>query len=137
MTRKRLGAAQWARLLEEWAHSGLSVPAFCQQRGLSSSTMKGWLYKPELKGAVGNTCRARRAARTTPTETSMPSRSVSSPGFVPVRLTETAAVQASETNQRTAAIAVILGGGRRVVVEQGFDPETLRQVVAALESGSC
>lgn len=136
MTRKRLGAAQWARLIEEWAQSGLSVPAFCQQRGLSSGTMKGWLYKPELKGAVGNTCRARRVPRTTPTETNMPSPSVPSPRFVPVRLTETAAVQASEPNQRTA-IEIILGGGRRVVVERGFDPETLRQVVIALESGSC
>jgi hypothetical protein len=134
MAKSRLGAAYWAKQIEEWAHSGLSVPAFCQERGLNYGTMKGWLYKPEFQRAIGSIRRGRRVPRVETVEMSTPS--VSSLGFVPVRLAETAAPGVSESNQGTA-IAVILGGGRRVVVERGFDPETLRQVVTALEAGSC
>jgi hypothetical protein len=35
--------------------------------------------------------------------------------------------------QTRSAIEVVLGQGRRIAVGPGFDPETLRQVVAILE----
>jgi hypothetical protein len=134
MAKNRLGAAAWAKLIEEWKHSGLSVPEFCQQRGLSCGTMKGWIYKPGLRRAIENTQHVGRIPRREPTE--RPPASATPVEFVPVRLAETTAPQASETTNATA-IEVILGAGRRVIVERGFDPETLRQVVAALESDSC
>jgi hypothetical protein len=34
-------------------------------------------------------------------------------------------------------VEVVLGMGRRVTVEAGFDPETLRRVVAVLEGRPC
>jgi len=134
MARNRLGAAAWAKLIEEWKHSGLGVPEFCQQRGLSCGTMKGWIYKPGLRRAIENTQHVGRIPRKTPTERHPPSDTPVE--FVPVRLAETTAPQAIETTKSTA-IVVILNAGRRLVVERGFDPEMLRQVVAALESGSC
>jgi hypothetical protein len=52
MARIRRQAAEWAALIEQWRQSGLSLPAFCQQRGLSRGSMQNWVYKPELKRAV-------------------------------------------------------------------------------------
>jgi len=134
MAKRRLSAAQRSSILEEWVQSGLSVAAFCRQRGLSYSTMKGWLYKPGISRAIESAHRARRAVLTKPAE--LRERSVSSPKFVPVQLVQSSGLPVGPTAERQA-IAVVLAGGRRVVVDQGFDPETLRQVVAALEAGSC
>jgi hypothetical protein len=134
MAKRRLSAAQRASVLEEWVQSGLSVPAFCRQRGLSYSTMKGWLYKPGLPRAIESAHRDRRALRTEPTRSRMPS--APSPEFVSVQLAQVPRLPVGPPAE-PQSIAVILGGGRRVVVERGFDPETLRQVVSALESSSC
>jgi hypothetical protein len=45
MARRRRPAAEWAALIDEWQDSGLSLPAFCERRGLNPGTMRGWLYK--------------------------------------------------------------------------------------------
>ncbi len=52
MARRRLGAAEWAELIDQWQQSGPSLPDFCHRRGLNDGTMKGWLYKHALKRAV-------------------------------------------------------------------------------------
>lgn len=38
---------------------------------------------------------------------------------------------------RAESLEIVLEGNRRVVVERGFDPDLLRQVVTAIESWSC
>ena len=38
----RRGAAQWRELIEEHASSGLSIAAFCRERGLPSSNFYQW-----------------------------------------------------------------------------------------------
>lgn len=40
--RQRLGADRWAELIAEQANSGLSVLAFCRDRGLAPSTFQSW-----------------------------------------------------------------------------------------------
>jgi hypothetical protein len=92
--------------------------------------MQNWVYKPALKLAVENARRASETRGRAPVVTAdLPTPP---PAFLPVRL---AAVTVPPTgpNHHTA-IEVVLGEGRRIVVGPGFDPETLRQVVAALES---
>ena len=129
MTRRRLRAAEWAVLIEEWQQSGLKLPEFCRQRGLSRGTMQGWVYKPALKRAIAS---ARLDGQITAAVSSHEVASpVSSPAFLPVRLAEVAAPSPEPAVR--AAIEVVLGAGRRVVVGPGFDAETLRRVVAALE----
>ena len=129
MARQRYRAAQWAVLIDEWNASGLDLPEFCRRRGLSRGTMQGWVYKPALKRAIES---ARldgqiKAARSSH-EVAPP---VPSPAFLPVRLAEVAAPSPEPAGR--AAIEVALGVGRRVVVGPGFDAETPRRVVAALE----
>jgi transposase len=126
MARVRLRAADWAALIDEWRQSGLSLPAFCQRHGLSRGTMQNWVYKPALQRAVEE---ARREARTDRTPPSDPA-----PAFLPVRIAEAAA--RGEVSDRTG-VEVVLGPGRRIVVAPGFDPETLRRVVAVLEGRPC
>jgi hypothetical protein len=43
MARTRLAAAGWAALIDEWQDNGLSLPAFCERRGLNPGTMQGWV----------------------------------------------------------------------------------------------
>ena len=129
MARQRFRAAQWAVLIDEWNASGLNLTEFCQRRGLSRGTMQGWVYKPALKRAIEN---ARRGAIVTAAKTSQEdASSVPSPAFLPVRLVEATAPPPEARSH--AAIQVVLARGRRILVGPGFDPETLRQVVAALE----
>ncbi|HEY2157419.1 MAG TPA: hypothetical protein VGH33_17455, partial [Isosphaeraceae bacterium] len=51
------------------------------------------------------------------------------PAFLPIQI-------AHVVPDRTG-VEVVLGPGRRIVVEPGFDPETLRRVVAVLEDRPC
>jgi hypothetical protein len=130
MAKQRFRAAQWAVLIDEWNASGLNLTEFCQRRGLSRGTMQGWVYKPALKRAIEN---ARRGAIITAAKSSQEAASsVPPPAFLPVRLAE--ATAPTPESKSLAAIEVVLGGGRRIVVSPGFDPETLRRVVAALEA---
>jgi len=132
MARPWLRAAEWAKTIDDWERSGLSLPKFCQQRGIKRGTMSGWVYKPALKRAIEEV----RRGKANRAERSVEAGSAPAPAFVPVRLREMISGAAAEPIARPA-IEVIVGAGRRVVVGRGFDPETLRQVVAALEAGPC
>jgi hypothetical protein len=128
MAKVRRQAAEWATLIEQWRQSGLSLPAFCQRHGLSRGTMQNWVYKPLLRHAVEQ---ARSQARLIDTRCLDPLSPEPSPSFLPVRIAE-----ASPVSDRTG-IEVVLGPGRRIAVAQGFDAETLRRVLAVLESRPC
>jgi len=130
----RRQAADWAALIDEWRQSGLSLPAFCRSHGLSRGTMQNWVYEPTLKRAVEE---ARREAHSTPADRGqadgLPALEASL-AFLPVHVAEPA--PAPLPANRTG-VEVVLGMGRRVTVEAGFDPETLRRVVAVLEGRPC
>ena len=96
--------------------------------------MSGWVYKPDLKRAI-ETARLRedQAGRGGPAAVVKSSATKSTPAFVPVRLRQLVTPSPEIAAAPRSAIEIIVGSGRRVVVERGFDAETLRQVVAALE----
>ena len=123
MARTRRGAAGWAALIDEWHDSGLSLPAFCQRRGLNRATMQGWIYKRGHRLAIEQ---ARREAHDDP----VPGEEPSATAFLPVHLAEPIPATGS-------AIELVLAAGRRIVVAAGFDPETLRRVIAVLEDRPC
>jgi len=97
--------------------------------------MQGWVYKPALKQAIEIARRKGIGHATKALQQSTPVEPNSSPAFLPVRLTKTLAVAQPPTDRAT--IEVVLAAGRRVAVTPGFDEETLRRVVAALESTRC
>jgi hypothetical protein len=124
MARVRRPAAEWAALIEEWHKSGLSLPAFCQRRGLNAGTMQGWVYKRTHKGAI------ERARREGGTAEGPPATAA----FLPVRV-----IGAEPEHEGTgrSGVEIVLGVGWRVVIGAGFDSETLRRVVAVLEDRPC
>ena len=135
MRRRRRGAAEWAALIDQWKQSGLDLPEYCQRQGLNRGTMQGWVYKSALKRAIEAARREGRDQGAKASPESTPAEPAPSPAFLPVRFTEAAV--ASQRPIDGAAIEVVLGGGRRVAVGPGFDEQTLRRLVAVLESRPC
>jgi hypothetical protein len=130
----RRQAADWAALIDQWRQSGLSLPAFCRLHGLSRGTMQNWVYKPALKRAVEQARRETQATVADPLLVDGPPPCEPSPAFLPVHVAEV--TPASPPTHRTG-VEVVLGAGRRVLLEAGFDSETLRRVVAVLEGRPC
>jgi len=128
MARVRRPAAEWAALIDEWHASGLSLPVFCRRRGLNTGTMQGWVYKRAHKGAIerarGEACDADAVGEGPP----------AAAAFLPVRVV---GPESGHEGTGRSGVEIVLGAGRRVVIEAGFDPETLRRVVAVLEGRTC
>ena len=132
------GTLAWSRLIVEWRGSGLSLPEFCRRRGIKMGTMSGWVYKPDLKRAIETARRGEdQPDRGVPVVAVVKSFAAkSTPAFVPVRLRQLVTPPEIAAAPRSA-IEIVVGSGRRVLIQEGFDAETLRQVVAALEAVSC
>ena|SRR6185312_8845384 len=124
MARLRRPATEWAALIDQWHRSGLSLPAFCTERGLNDKTMQGWVYKRSHKSALE---RVQQAAGTT----EEPPKATA---FLPVRLVD---APREYDGASRSGVEIFLGVGRRIAVEAGFDSETLRRVVAVLEDRPC
>jgi hypothetical protein len=123
----RRQAADWAGLIDQWRQSGPSLPAFCQRHDLSRGTMRNRVYKRSLKHALEQAgCQARPA--NTP-GLGPPGPDDQPPAFLPIRI--------ADGGPTSTGVEVVLGPGRRIVVGAGFDPETLRRVVAGLEGRPC
>jgi transposase len=94
---------QWRRWLQLWRHSGLSIRAFCERHSLTLPSFYAWR----------RTLQQRDAATTS---------------FLPVQV-----VPDDEPATTSSSFEVVLNGGRRLRVTPGFDPATLRQLLALLE----
>jgi transposase-like protein len=98
----------WRRLIQLWKNSGLSVRAFCARHRITQPSFYAWRRELQQRDATT--------------------------AFVPVQV---------ETNDQLATgasiatIEVVLAGGQCVRVTPGFDPATLRQLLAVLEGGTC
>ena len=125
MARTRRGAAGWAALIDEWQDSGLSLPAFCERRGLNPGTMRGWISKRGHRRAIDQARREAHAGRVL-------DERAPEPAFLPVRLTAPIPIATA-----APGVEIVLGPTRRIAVAPGFDSETLRRVVAVLEDRPC
>jgi hypothetical protein len=91
------------RLAAECEQSGLSQREFCEQRGVSLKTMVRYLTRYR---------REERGKNQTP---------------------RWVAVEVGAKRGDAPELSIVLAGGRRIEVSRGFDVETLRRVVVALE----
>jgi len=115
----------WADVVTQWRASGLSLKEFCQRRGISDRALNNWLYKSPYRERVERILAAR----------SQGDRVAETPRFLPVAVLGSTAANPSQAV--SATIEVVLPGGPRIAVTPGFDAETLRRVVAALEDRPC
>jgi transposase len=97
---------QWRRWILQWQKSGLSVRAFCVQYDLSQPSFYAWRRAIKQRDAAVGT-------------------------FVPVRVVPDG-VPAVDPSA-TIPLEVVLSCGRWLRVRPGFDPATLRQLLAVLE----
>jgi hypothetical protein len=106
-TRRTLAEVQ--QLVAEFVSSGMRRSEFCRGRGLSFSTLDRHLKKHRLKRT--------RSART-------------GGQLVPVELATRKSPVESESSCR---LALVLSGGRKIEVHDGFDVHTFERLVSVLE----
>ncbi|MGQ9668540.1 MAG: IS66 family insertion sequence element accessory protein TnpA [Anaerolineae bacterium] len=107
-------ARYWQRTISEAARSGMSIREFCRRRRLRESQFYWWQRK--LK-AGRNTRTVRRSGV-----------NGNAASF---------ALVSEEAGAIDASIELVLSDGRKLRIRQGVDEETLRSVLAALESARC
>lgn len=112
----------WPAIMSAWSRSGLSQKAFCRKRGIPFSTFQYWRYQRKVRenGPVQKNVQGS-------VPVSIP------PPFLPVQVVQSHPV----IEERHPGLTVLLPGGCRIEVERDFDPETLRRILTALESGPC
>lgn len=109
--KRRVAATQnveqvWQRNVEAWRQSGLSQKAFCQRNHLALSTFGRWLQQLNKRSNLVSACVE----------------------IVPVPCVQAIPVSAPP-------VVVVMGGGRyRLELADGFQRETLREVLHVLEA---
>jgi len=100
----------WRRMVRQCRGSGLSVRAFCQERGLSEPSFYAW----------------RRT---------LADRDAAAVRFVPVQVTPEPKLPMMTVAGSAAALELVLGAGRQLRIGPGFDGPTLTRLLALLEEG--
>ena len=129
MARTSDKAAYWAEIIRRYRQSGLTQPQFCRENDISFHSLRWWLHQPRAKAAMATLGDAtgRKARPVSPAAR-----------FLPVRIVEAADRDPDSPHLKPPApILVLLGGGQRIAVGPGFDPDVLRRVVLALEMPGC
>lgn len=109
-TKRRRSWAEIQQLVAEYEASGLGRTAFCQERGLSLSTLAR--YRRRQEQTAGVAAEGKRWLR--------------------VEVSGSAAVAGVE---RASGLTVVLPGGRQIEVGRGFDADTLKRLLAVVERG--
>lgn len=107
--RRRRSRAEVEQLVAEYEASGLGRTAFCQQRGLSLSTLSR--YRRRQRQTTGAGTEGNR--------------------WLAVEISGGAAAG----GETASGLSVVLAGGRRIEVGRGFDAGTLKRLLAVVEHG--
>ena len=100
----------WERTIREAARSGMSISEFCQRRHLKEKQFYWW---------------RRRFGKSAPQRIRRRVSGRNEPSF---------ALVSDQPGALDAGIELVLGDGRRLRICKGVDEETLRAVLAAVES---
>jgi transposase len=109
-TKRRRSRAEIQQLVAEYEASGLGCTAFCQQRGLTLSTLAR--YRRRQEQTAGEAAEGKR--------------------WLAVEVSGSAVVTSPE---KASGLAVVVPGGRRIEVGRGFDADTLQRLLAVVERG--
>jgi transposase len=107
----------WNALLNDFRRSGLTQVEFCKRRGISIHSFRNRLYQ-----------------RPTPKPTPANSHSAAAPHFLPVTILPDPTLVSAATSH---ALELVCSNGRRIAVAPGFDPHTLRRLLAVVEDRPC
>ena len=118
MPRGHILDLRWNALLNEFRRSGLTQAEFCERRGISLHSFRKHLY---------------RVPTSKPTPANQPSPTAAA-YFLPVTVLPDPIPSTAAAGQ---PLELLLGNGRRIAVAPGFDPQTLRQLIAVVEEPPC
>ena len=120
MPRGHILDLRWNALLNDFRRSGLTQAAFCERRGISIHSFRKRLYRvPTPKSTPAN--------HPSPNATTH---------FLPVTILPDP-IPATAAAAAPQPLELLLGNGRRIAVAPGFDPHTLRQLIAVVEERPC
>ena len=119
MSRSRTIDLRWNALLNDFRRSGLTQAEFCRRRQISLHSFRKHLYQPA-------------PADRTPSD-DRPFASADS-HFLPVTILPDPIPPGAASGPH---LELILSNGRRIAVAPGFDPRTLRHLIAVVEGRPC
>jgi transposase-like protein len=111
MRKRALSGERWREIIAKQPASGLSIAAFCRQRGVAEASFFAWRRRLRERGTP---CR--------PGE-----------GFAEVKISPEPAMEPVPESSR---IEIRLSNGRCVLVRAGFDRQTLLELLVTLEPGA-
>jgi hypothetical protein len=127
----------WEEVVRRWQESGQSVRGYCRAEGIRESAFYFWraeLQRRPSSDAVGY--RRSKASRVMPAarlaKRLSPPPQVA-PSFLPVHIVE----RGEAETPTPGGVEIMLAQGRMVRVREGFDRQTLADVLAVLEARSC
>jgi len=109
-TKRRRSRAEIQQLVAEYEASALSRTAFCQQRGLSLSTLAR--YRRRQEQMAGEAAEGKR--------------------WLAVELSGNTAPASAEI---ASGLAIVVPGERRIEIGRGFDADTRQRLLAVVERG--
>ena len=120
MPRGHILDLRWNALLNDFRRSGLTQAEFCERRGISIHSFRKRLYQaPAPKPTPANPPSSDPAAH-----------------FLPVTILPDPIPATADAPSREP-LELLLPNGRRIAVAPGFDPHTLRQLIALVEEQPC
>jgi transposase-like protein len=140
----------WEEVVQRWRDGGQSVRAFCRAEGLRESAFYFWRRKLAPHGrhackratsrpvpeAVDAGLHARLATAASRSSALVSPRHGLAPSFLPVQVVASPS-QRFGVAESPSGVEIILGQGRTVRVQAGFDRQTLAAVLAVLEVRPC
>jgi hypothetical protein len=108
--KSRRSRAEVQQLIAEYDASGLGRAAFCEQRGLSLSSLSRYRKRQQQKTA----------------------ETADGKHWLAVEISGSAAVA---RGGRATGLAMVLAGGWRIEVGRGFDADTLKRLLAVVGRG--
>jgi hypothetical protein len=119
MPRTRTVDLRWNTLLNDFRRSGLTQAEFCRRREIPLHSFRYHLYPPHLGKPAPREAHSADGADN---------------HFLPVTiLPESIPIVATSQSH----IELVLPNGRRIAVAPGFDPSTLRCLIAVAEERPC
>jgi hypothetical protein len=119
VSRSRTIDLRWNALLNDFRRSGLTQAEFCRRRQISLHSFRKHLYQPVPSKSASSDDRASASA---------------DHHFLPVTIVPDPILSTIASGPH---LELILSNGRRIAVTTGFDPQTLRRLIAVVEDRPC
>ena len=119
MSRSRTIDLRWNALLNDFRRSGLTQAEFCRRRQISLHSFRKHLYQPLPSQPAPSDDRSSASA---------------DHHFLPVTILPDPILPITVAQPH---LELILSQGRGIAVASGFDPQTLRRLIAVVEERPC